>query len=226
MELHEEENAMSNIAQLRELLTDDSKLEKAQAEETVRREGTVTRFTAATAKNQLQAITPRHRAIMRACLKGMTVGEIAEITGLSPKAVSMIVNSEIFKRELANLQDRADEKCIEGVADVRKTIEELSGVSMAVLNNMLRDNLTNPKLRADIAWDILDRAGHGAVQKSEIKHDWAHAVTGAFAKRKAAKAAIDAASETIVIENIPRTIEAAADDAAQKSSDGESSATE
>lgn len=151
------------------------------------RQANSTALSATGESGALKDLTPRHRAIMRAVLKGMSAGEIAEVSGLTERAVRMIVGSEIFQKELLKLEARADDECISGVVDVRAKIKELSGVSIDVLDKILRDRMMHPKLRADIAFDILDRDGYGAVKKVEesIAVSLVDATVSAFAKRKA-----------------------------------------
>lgn len=161
-------------------------------------------------KNQVQNLSPRHRGIMRAVLKGMSNGEIAELTGLSIRTVGMIVHSDVFQYELAKLQELADEKAVESVVDVRAKIKEICGFGVSELEKILKSKLTNPKLKAEIVWDALDREGIAKTERKEVVVDWTTAAINAFKRRKEEQAAQAAMVITpIRIADIPASMEVA-----------------
>lgn len=136
-----------------------------------------------------KAILPKHRAIMRFQIQGMTNLEIAERLEMTPQAVSYIVTSDLYKAALTQLQDKADDLTIETQIDVKKKIAELSVYSIQDIEKMLKSDGYNisPRLRAEMHWDILDRAGQREPEKEPdmANQDYATALQEAYARRKA-----------------------------------------
>lgn len=105
--------------------------------------------------------------------------------GMSTHAINLITSSDIYRAELAKLNDRADDKVINEIVDVRSKIEELAGTSITELEKMLTAKETAEKLRADICFDILDRAGHAPTERQEVVFSYAEAATEAYQRRRA-----------------------------------------
>ena len=79
--------------------------------------------------------------------------------------MSIICNSPAFKNQLERLSMGADN----GALDVQDRVTALSSDAMSVLEDVLQqgDTLQIPKkLQVEVAKDIMDRAGHGAVKKT------------------------------------------------------------
>lgn len=149
------------------------------------------------AKMQIKEIRARHQAIMRLHLIGVSQKDIAEVLEISPQMVSIVQNSDIYKAEYMKLQRQATDKVVEETADLHKRIERLAGKSLDVLDEILNDALADNKLKADVAFDILDRGGYKAAQKIEHEVTWGDQLKDAYNKRKAIKEA-----QAVVVEAI------------------------
>jgi predicted transcriptional regulator len=141
------------------------------------------------AKAQIKEIRARHQAIMRLHLIGVSQKDIAEVLEISPQMVSIVQNSDIYRAEIGKLQRQATDKVVEETADLHKRIERLAGKSLDVLDDILNDALADNKLKADVAFDILDRGGYKSAQKVEHEITWGDQLKDAYNKRKALKEA-------------------------------------
>ena len=106
----------------------------------------------------------RHKEIMRRLVAGDRQVDIAKDMQISQSRMSIICNSPAFVNQLERLSEGANNNAL----DVAGRVQILSDDAMSVLEDILQQpELTGvtPKLRASVAHDILDRAGHGATKK-------------------------------------------------------------
>lgn len=105
---------------------------------------------------------------MRRLVAGERPIEIASSLGMTTARLSIIMNSPIFKQELARLSTGADR----GAIDVAGRIQETSIKAMEILESLLDGRAVDKGMtsfqQAKLAQDMLDRAGHGAVQKRQV----------------------------------------------------------
>ena len=105
---------------------------------------------------------------MRRLVAGERPIEIASCLGMTTARLSIIMNSPIFKQELARLSTGADR----GAIDVAGRIQETSIKAMEILESLLDGRAVDKGMtsfqQAKLAQDMLDRAGHGAVQKRQV----------------------------------------------------------
>jgi hypothetical protein len=131
----------------------------------------------------------------RYILLGLGNKEIAEIMGCSPQNVSDCRNSPIMQGEVAFLR--------EGVDDIVKVdiVQELqidAPKSLALLQEIRDNEENNVRLRFAAAKDLLDRAGHGKINRVEGKNVNVHVlqtdeeIEAIKARGRAAKGAVDA----------------------------------
>lgn len=121
-----------------------------------------------------KTLLPKHREVLRLVVLGRSDREIAEHVGITTVSVRNIRVSEQGKRLIAILQQSRDESTM----DVQKRIHDLSKDAMGVLESAVRQDgecLLDPKDRAKLALQVLDRAGHSPVKRSEVR------TTGAIA---------------------------------------------
>lgn len=111
----------------------------------------------------------RHFEILRRLVAGDRQCDIAHSLGMTDARLSIIVNSPLFQARLLELRSRANSNA----TDIQKRITSLSVDSMTLLENAIRAKRGTPEYedmkpieRAKLAQDNLDRAGHGAIQKS------------------------------------------------------------
>ena len=107
----------------------------------------------------------RHKEIMRRLVAGDRQVDIAKDMKMTQGRMSIICNSPAFKTQLERLSIGADNNAL----CVQDRVTALSDDAMSVLENVLQQGETMNvplKLQVDVAKDIMDRAGHGAVKKS------------------------------------------------------------
>lgn len=105
----------------------------------------------------------RHKEIARRLVAGDRQKDIADAMKITYSRMSIICNSPAFKSQLERLSIGADN----GALDVQDRVTALSSDAMAVLEDVLQNGDHLPKkLQVDVARDIMDRAGHGAVKKT------------------------------------------------------------
>src|SRR5208337_4226133 len=122
---------------------------------------TTGQMSASQEKMSLGYVRPRHREIARRLVLGHSQARIARELGLNEGRLSIVCNSALFKIEVAKLErERNQSTC-----DVTRQIKELAPVALEVLERTMY-NTKSDKIRMDIAGSLLDRAGHGAVNKS------------------------------------------------------------
>jgi len=130
-------------------------------------------------KYEIEEIQEWHREVLRLAVLGYRPGEIARATGYSKTHISTIFNSPVFKAELEVLQQARDDdtvavaKRIVGMAPIaverileviKEPIYKIDGEGVKV------DDRIEPSLKLKAAQDVLDRAGHKAVDKKVIAH--------------------------------------------------------
>ena len=105
----------------------------------------------------------RHKEIMRRLVAGDRQVDISRDMQMTQSRMSIICNSPAFKTQLERLSMGADNNAL----DVQDRVTALSSDAMSVLEDVLQNGEGVPKkLQVDVARDIMDRAGHGAVKKT------------------------------------------------------------
>lgn len=119
-------------------------------------------------KYGLSNIRPRHREMARRVVLGQTQIEIAKALGISQPRMSVIVNSPLFKIEIKRLEELRDA----GVADIRQDLQEMAPGALETLERTMYQGKTE-KIKVQCAESILDRAGHGKINKVEglVQHN-------------------------------------------------------
>lgn len=110
----------------------------------------------------------RHFEILRRTVAGERQIDIARSLNISLSRISIIVNSPLFQTHLLEMRKKANEKA----ADIHGRLSTLAIESMSVLENAIRQKDAqgiSPAHRVKIAQDVLDRTGHGAIQKHHNK---------------------------------------------------------
>jgi len=130
-------------------------------------------------KYQIQHLWEKHYEMARLAVVGYSNIQIAEIIGMSPDHISIVMNSKIFKEHVQVLRAARDA----GAADISRRIIEVAPIALArikevveepiFVNTKLDDGtemrvknpLADPSLAIKASQDLLDRAGFGAVEK-------------------------------------------------------------
>lgn len=104
---------------------------------------------------------PWHRLAARCLAQGMNNMETAGVCEVNPNSITMLLKNDWF-------QERIEEAMAEGSRDVMQRINRERFQAIEVLCN-IRDDPTAPKaVRANICFDLLDRALGKAKQSIEV----------------------------------------------------------
>lgn len=101
----------------------------------------------------------RHHEVIRRAFLGEKQVEIAAAMGLTPMAISCLLNSPLAQAEIARLKDQADEK----ITDVPLRValaEELAkaGMEAVTINRaIMNDRTVDVKVRARVGAHFMDR---------------------------------------------------------------------
>lgn len=116
----------------------------------------------------IQNLWPHHRSMARSMVAaGLTPSQLADAYGFTLGQITRIINSPMFRVEVARLEGMADEVAI----DVREDIRKLAERAIEVLDDQLNKQGIPENVRQKAAFDVLDRAGYGAKDKSPTKGD-------------------------------------------------------
>lgn len=102
----------------------------------------------------IRALNARHREIMRRIALGERNKDIAEDLGMSQVSISIIVNSPLFKQELAKWMSSLDAQAYDAMGELRKIIPD---AVVAVRETIEQKEL--PVLRHRASMDLLNRTG-------------------------------------------------------------------
>lgn len=119
---------------------------------------------------EIQEMWERHHQICRLAVMGLKGKAIAETLGITEQTVSNTLNSAIVKRHLSVLRDAADLAAV----DVAAEIKALAPLAVKRLREVIENEDADAKLQVTVSQDILDRAGHGAVKKTQSENLHAH----------------------------------------------------
>ena len=121
---------------------------------------------------QPDKITPRHRALMRRLVAGMTLSDACVDIGFSISRASLIVNSPLFAAEMKTMEAEVAKEFQEAEAQrptdpTRIVLSESAETAARTLKGALSDE--NPTIRVSAAKDILDRTGYAKEDKIKAK---------------------------------------------------------
>jgi len=104
-------------------------------------------------KNALQSLMPHHRAMARSTAAGATPADLAKRYGASLVSLSRILNSPLFKAEVARHEERLDNAMIDS------ELSSLKPRSVEVIaEDLFRDEPSQH--RTDVAFKLLGITGH------------------------------------------------------------------
>lgn len=115
-------------------------------------------------KYNIKQIWSIHREILRRHSVGQKPKQIAQDLGVSTQTISNLVNSDLGSAALEALNGRS----VDDARDVTKRIKELAPEALDVVEEILTDNASEPKLRSGLAIKVLGLAGYVEPQKTQI----------------------------------------------------------
>jgi hypothetical protein len=121
----------------------------------------------------LLLISSRHREVMRRLVAGETQHQIAMDMGFTESRLSVICNSPLFKRQLAELNDEVHERYVERTGDIQGRLLELQPKAVDVLESIISKKEVDGKvvslnLKKETALDILELAGSGKKKNNTV----------------------------------------------------------
>lgn len=108
----------------------------------------------------LHALNGRHKDIMRRLIEGANLVDVAKHMGVSLDALTIIVNSPLFRAELKKQLEQASR-------EVSARLENLAGEALDYIRQMMRETASE-MTRRSCADSILDRAGYGRTEKKQL----------------------------------------------------------
>lgn len=150
---------------------------------------------------QPEKMNDRHHRIMRLHLLGYSGREIASMLGLSESRVSIVINSNLGRCQSAIMKSEADTSAIE----TARRIREVAPKALQVIEDILADDSVPSSVRLKAAQDALDRAGHGAVKKLDVRStsvalspdDLEDLKQAALARAKASGLVVDTSADNV-----------------------------
>lgn len=122
-------------------------------------------------KYKLSHMWERHHEILRHLVMGTSRNDIARILKISPQTVTDTANSPIVQKKLLELRVGRDVQAM----NVSSRIKELAPAAVAKVKEVMDKGDLKTSLTA--AKDILDRAGHVAPHRIDLKGLVAHVTT-------------------------------------------------
>ncbi len=121
-------------------------------------------------KYQIREVQEWHHQILRLAVLGYRPSDVADILGCTTATVSNVINSELGKRQLMVMRGAADATAVDVMAEIKR----LSPVALQRLEEIITTPDVPVKLVADVAMDLLDRAGYGAPKVIQGQFTHAH----------------------------------------------------
>jgi len=127
---------------------------------------------ASTVNAQPDKLIPRHRALMRRLISGMTLTDACNDIGFTVSRGSIIVNSPLFQAEMKKMEQEIASDFVEAEAErpsdpTRILLSETAETAARTLKGALSDE--NAMVRVSAAKDILDRTGYAKEDKLKAK---------------------------------------------------------
>jgi hypothetical protein len=127
---------------------------------------------ASTINAQPDKVTPRHRALMRRLVGGMSLTDACNDIGFTVSRASIIVNSPLFQEEMKMMEREVASEFAEAEANrptdpTRMVLTESAEMAAKTLKGAMSDE--SAMIRISAAKDILDRTGYAKEDKLKAK---------------------------------------------------------
>jgi len=141
-------------------------------------------------KSSAQRIYDRHAEIRRRIFMGHANKDIARDLDVSPQTVSAVKNNPLIQEQLRQLHIHAEANALK----VQREIQRHAPRALEVLTEIMNAEDTSHAVRLKAAADLLDRAGHKPIARTEtsIKGSFLDAAEITALKSRALAAARDA----------------------------------
>ena len=125
-----------------------------------------------TEERSLKQLSPKHQQLARFLVGGHSQTEIADLLGMHKTTVSRLIHDPLITEEIQRLQGVADNNIASCVPGISEKIAEGAHKSTEVLMTILEDTRNSPeilKLKANVALELLSRAGYGTVKQVNVR---------------------------------------------------------
>jgi hypothetical protein len=146
---------------------------------------------------QVAQLWDNHKEVARRLALGQKNVTIATAVGMTPMAISNIKNSPVTQEYVANLQGVRNSDAVDILANIR----EMAPRALKLLDDIIqgKDAEASPALKANVAKDILDRAGYSAVKNLNVRS--VHAIVSPADLEAIKKRALEIAEGNQVVVN-------------------------
>lgn len=114
-------------------------------------------------RRESQTFWDSHHEIVRRLVLGQRPTDIARDLGITKQTVSNVRNNPLVVKQLQSLHEKRDSD----TASISAQIRDIAPKAVAILEEALDDPTSPWNARITAAKDILDRAGHAPVHRSE-----------------------------------------------------------
>ena len=121
---------------------------------------------------RLKKLSDRHKQVARMLVGGNSQSDIARLLGIDKSTVSRQVRDPLVINEIRRLQELADVNAVACVPGIPQKIGEGAHKGAETLIQILEDERDHPdilKLKANIALELLARAGYGGVKQVKVQ---------------------------------------------------------
>jgi len=121
---------------------------------------------------KLKQLAPKHQQLARLLVGGHSQAEICRLLGMHKTTVSRLARDPLVAQEVKRLQKLADMNSAICVPGMTGKIAESAHKGMEVLETILADERSDPdimKLKANVALELLSRAGFGPIKQLNVK---------------------------------------------------------
>ena len=119
-----------------------------------------------------QEISSRYKQIARLLVSGHSQSEISRLLSLHKSTISRVVRDPKVLQEVSRLNEMAEANIGECVPGISEALQEGAVKGVEELLKILDDERSSPemlKLKANVALELLGRAGYGEVKQLNVQ---------------------------------------------------------
>ena len=121
----------------------------------------------------IKSLNGRHLSIIRRMIVGQPHVEIERDLGISQSRISVLLDDPLFYAKYQEMSDRTMEEFLEVRASAMQILQEAAPDAAHLIVEAFRDGTVNgkgvgPQLQLNSAFDVLDRTGNKAIERSII----------------------------------------------------------
>lgn len=119
----------------------------------------------------IKSLWPHHRSMARTMVMGgLTPSQLAALYGFSPSHVTRIINSPMFRAEVARIEEDAEEVA----HDVAVELKQLAQRAVEILDDQMNKQGVAEVVRQRAALEVLDRSGYGKKEGVKVPSGGLH----------------------------------------------------